>query len=136
MGSRFWDVVSLLREMDDGELLEVYRYIGTKLVSRKRLSDYYICAMNEILGVDVRRRTRLRQVLWGRFIVIYELLCHGWTTKMAGAAFGLDHSTVVNARKQVRNMLEMPWMYTDEIDIYKEFKRRISDGRMCMEGEA
>lgn len=33
-------------------------------------------------------------------------------------------------------MLEMPWMYTDEIDIYKEFKRRISDGRMCMEGEA
>lgn len=133
MSDRFRDVLRVLLEMSDAEVLELYRQLGERMGAGPLRSEIYVSTMSEILGEDIRRRSRRHGLVWGRFIVMHELLGQGWSTPLVGDVFGMDHSTVVHARQQVDNMLEWPGVYPGEYAIYMEFKRRINDGRMRME---
>ena len=125
MSERIRDVLKLLLEMGDDEVAEVYSYMRNRVFSGERRSDMFVSVMNDILGVDIRERSRRHPVVWGRFIVISELLEYGWSTTLVGNVFGLDHATVTHAKKQVEIMLNYPRQFVAEFDLYKEFKRRI-----------
>ena len=133
--NRFKDVIRQLLEMSYDELEDVYEFIGRKLVPGPRKSDYYLRTMSEVVGFDVMNRSRRNDALWARYIVLYQLLEDGWNTTRAGGVFGLDHSTVSNAKIRVLQMLDMPGMYRHEYELYRDFKHRISGNEgMRMEG--
>lgn len=119
------EVMKLLLEMSVEEVAAVRAYIQSRLLTGERRSEVFIREMNGILGADIRERSRRHPLVWGRFIVIGELLEGGWSTTLVGNVFGMDHSSVVYAKRQVETMLEYPGQYAAEIELYKEFKRRI-----------
>jgi len=136
MSDRLRDVLKILLAMSNGEIRELYRYLGRHVSEAKDLQDIYVAVMNDIIGEDIRVRSRRHDVVWGRYIVISALLERGWSNTAAGRVFGLDHSSVTHARGQVDNMLAMPVMYGPEYRVYREFLKRISDEDLYLAGKA
>lgn len=136
-------VISALDGLSREEKCEIYRHIAgsdlwkpiPNLVGLPAEADLCIRTMNEVTGNDIRQRSRRRDLVWGRFIVIHELLGKGWSTNAVGNVFGMDHSSVIHGRDCVRMMIRMPKMYPSESLIWGYFKKRLADERMRMEGE-
>lgn len=135
-------VIELLDGMSREELEQVYGYMHryslwqsrAPLESHTKDLEWYVEVMNDILGIDIKERGRKNNYVWGRFIVMYQLLRDGWPTTVVGDVFGMNHSSVIHGRRQVQTMLELPASYFSEMCVYKEFKRRIKDGKMRMAG--
>ena len=87
--------------------------------------DWYVSAINEILGDDVMQRCRRKDLTWGRYMVAYMLRKDGMTQEKVGRLLGLDHSTVYHCEKQVERMLERPSMYQEEFKVWNLFISKI-----------
>lgn len=126
-------IMKMLVKMNDRELFELYQYLGGKAIPPEMRSDFYVSIMNRIIGFDIRERSRRRDVVWGRYIVIHELLNDGWSCTVVGDVFGMNHSSVSHASAQVSMMLDMPRMYSMEYDIYRKFKSFIYNEELRLE---
>lgn len=125
MSDRMRDVLRLLLEMSGDEIADVYVYLRSRLLPEDGNDEVFVCEMNSVVGEDINARTRRHNVVWGRYIVLSELLDCGWSTTRAGAVFGLDHATVTYAKHRVEDMLQYPKQYSAEMELYREFKKRI-----------
>ena len=126
-------IMKILVKMSDSELHSLYQYLGGKMIPPEMRSDFYVSLMNEVTGLNIKDRSRRRDVVWGRYIVIHELLLDGWSSTKVGYVFGMDHSSVSHASSQVEMMLDMPGMYSMEYDIYRKFKSYIYNEELCLE---
>lgn len=126
-------IMKILVKMSDSELHSLYQYLGGKMIPQEMRSDFYVSLMNEVTGLNIKDHTRRRDVVWGRYIVIHELLEDGWSSTSAGNVFGMDHSSVSHAKAQVAMMLDMPNMYSMEYDIYKKFKSYLYNEELRLE---
>ena len=125
-------VVALLSTMSPVECREVWRRMGCE----KEMPEYAkmcVAVMNGIIGRDIMERTRIGEVVWGRYMVMYELVDRGWSTLSVGRVFGMDHSSVVHGRECVREMLRRPSMYKAEMMVWDVFIKRIENERMHLE---
>ena len=77
-----------------------------------------------IAGVDIFERSRERKVSWCRFMAMWQLLRDGYTSLIVGEIFGLDHSSVLNARSSIDAMCLNPDRYPELVPIFKEFKKQ------------
>lgn len=87
----------------------------------------YHKAMFDITGEDCTERTRRRPVVWARYIVAWQMTEDGFTTCQIGARLGIDHSTVSHCRDAVKEMLEYPRYYPQELAVFRQFKKTIQD---------
>lgn len=126
-------IMKMLVKMSDNELQSLYKYLVGKTIPPEMRSDLYVSLMNEVTGVDIKDRSRRRDVVWGRYIVINELLEDGWSSTRVGDVFCMDHSSVSHASSQVKMMLDMPGMYSMEYEIYKKFKSYIYNEELRLE---
>lgn len=85
----------------------------------------YHKAMFDITGEDCTERTRRRPVVWARYIVAWQMTEDGFTTCQIGARLGIDHSTVSHCRDAVKEMLEYPRYYPEEMAVLRKFKQAI-----------
>lgn len=140
---RYSEAVKIVSKMTRGELCGLYRYLNQyalwrlKTPSRGDYDDmqFYISVMSDILGTDIRKRGRRHLVAWGRFIVMHQMLMDGWPTTLVGEAFGMQHAQAIYARERVDDMLSMPVTYEGEMFLYREFQKRIKNGRMYLESQ-
>lgn len=126
-------IMKMLVKMSDNELQSLYKYLVGKTIPPETRSDLYVSLMNEITGMDIKDHTRKHDVVWGRYIVIHELLEDGWSSTRVGYVFGMNHSSVSHASAQVSKMLDMPRMYSMEYEIYKKFKSYIYNEELRLE---
>ena len=89
--------------------------------------DRYIEIMSELTGLDITVNTRRVAVSWPRYMVMYQMRRDGLTYQKIGDRFGKDHSTAVHAVKAVKDMLDMPGMYPEEIRLWQQFQKIIKD---------
>lgn len=87
--------------------------------------EWYVSVINGIVGDDVMRRCRRKDLAWGRYMVAYRLRQEGMTQEKVGRMLGLDHSTVFHCVKQIERMLERPAMYMEEFKIWNLFISKI-----------
>lgn len=85
----------------------------------------YSSVMLRVSGVDVRMRSRLREVVWARNMVCYQLLSDGFTEASVGRFVGLNHSTVHYIKGQVESMLQNPNYFRNEMAVWKKFQEGI-----------
>ena len=83
--------------------------------------DYYVRVMSEIVGTDIRTRSRRVDLVWARRSVMYKLRDEGYTLIKIGRVFGMKHCNVLYGIEAVKLMLEMPRQYKDEMKLWKEF---------------
>lgn len=90
-------------------------------------SDKYIAVMSELTGLDIMENSRRVSVAWPRYMVMFQMRKDGLTFKRIGDRFGKDHTTVMYAVKVMKDMLDMPKMYPDEIKLWQQFQKIIKD---------
>lgn len=130
---RYGRAVELVENMKDDERLRFYSWLSRRMgwhyapkaalkIDRLKL---YVKVMNGIIGADIRQRSRQRNVVMGRYIVIHRLLAEGASTVWVGKMFGVTHCTSIHARGVVEDWLLMPRVYMDEVAIYRKFNQII-----------
>ena len=87
--------------------------------------EWYVYVINGIIGDDVLRRCRRKDLVWGRNMLIYRLRQEGMTQEKVSRMVGLDHSTVHHCERQIERMLERPAMYLEEFKVWKLFISKI-----------
>lgn len=88
--------------------------------------EMYIAAMSDIVGIDIRNRTKYSPVVWGRHLVCHQLRMDGYSLHRIADLFGLNHTSVINGEKRVRDMFEFPTMYRRELKMWNEFQRKLT----------
>lgn len=134
-GSKYERAVGLVEAMDDGERLQFYAWLSQRMGwhyapkvkgDRERLR-HYAEVMGGIVGGDVMARTRSRDIVTGRSIVMHRMLSEGVTTVWLGRMFGLSHCTVMSARANVEDWIMMPHMHKNEVAVYSMFNEKIEE---------
>lgn len=87
-------------------------------------ADRYIYAMSDVVGCDIRGKSRLRAMAWGRYIVAYRLSSEGATTSGIARVLGIDRTTVIYGVRQVETMLKYPNAYLYEYHLWKQFNEK------------
>ena len=88
-------------------------------------AKFYSDLMSKIVGSDILCSSRLQPFVWARNMVAYKLHQDGYTNAMIGFAIGRDHSTITYCVGKVKDMLNNPGMYKNEIDVWEEFNKNI-----------
>lgn len=100
------------------------------------MAQRYGGILKGIAGVDIFERSRERIVSWCRFMAMWQLLKDGYTSLLIGDVFGLDHSSVLNARTSIDAMCLNPDRYSELVPIFKEFRKRVlKDGQRDEESD-
>lgn len=94
--------------------------------SIRQEAEQYIGAMTELTGIDPRTKSRERPVVVARELVAAALLQAGFTTVGVGAVLGVTHSNVVHYRHKVKQYLQFPRAYRDELALWEAFNERMS----------
>ena len=81
--------------------------------------------MREVAGVDIREKTRRREVAWARNIFALVAWRHGISQSEIARYTGRDHSSVCLAIKRVEDAFAYPATYAAEIELYNKFVKRI-----------
>lgn len=94
--------------------------MGDKSIWRK-----YLELMNEIVGGDLRSKSRKSELVLGRALVALQLRRDGYTLNEIGNVINRDHATVVHcidvAKDRLANTSDM-----DAYDIWNKFQKEIS----------
>ena len=86
----------------------------------------YIEIMSGIIGSDVLERTRRQIKVWARSLIAYQMRIDGETFMAIGEHLGITHATVIHGINQVEKMLTYPHMYSDLVELWAEFQKRLS----------
>lgn len=94
----------------------------------------YADIIKSLNGVDVFAQSRLRQIVWSRNIVIKQMAEDGFSVYEIADAIGRKRSTVIHSINNMQSMLDMPWVYREEMYIYNKFKNQIKCSRDSKNG--
>jgi len=89
-------------------------------------AEEYVEAMNEIVGVDIRRKTRKRPWPQWRFLVAYQMAHDGFSHSKIGEALGIDRCTVLYGVSAIANVMDLPQVYPYEMSIWEEYQKSIN----------
>lgn len=81
----------------------------------------YVRKMASVVGEDIRGGSRRKEVVWGRYFVMYALRQEGYSTLRIAVALRRDHSSVVHGLGMVSKALSVPGMYADVLPIWEKF---------------
>lgn len=97
-----------------------------KSVKLPDLIDDYRLAMLDVIGCDILERSRKRNVVLGRSIVIYYLCKSGFRPSEIGDAIGLERTTVIHARDQIGFIIGHPDAFKLEMVYVDKFLKKIN----------
>lgn len=128
------EIIEALDRLPRKQLQKVYKYLSQMRLWRdadvrgtsKGDFEEYVRVMNEIVGRDVREKSKCRDVVWGRFVVIHRLAMEGLPLTYIGRLFGIRHCSVIYARDSVDRLLASPRFFPYEMSVYSEFYKRIN----------
>lgn len=130
---RYERAVELVENMKAEERLRFYSWLSRRMgwhyapkaALRADRFKLYVRVMNGIVGGDICSRSRQRDIVKGRQIVMHRLVSEGGSTEWVGRQFGASHCTVIHSRNVVEDWLVMPRAYMDEVAIYRKFNQII-----------
>ena len=133
--SKYERAVELVEGLASDERLRLYAWLSLRMGwnstpktgCREERLQHYVEVMNGIVGADIRERSRKREIVVARNIVMHRMLVEGATQTWVGEQFGMGHCAVIVARRMVENMLMMPRAYMDEMTIYRKFNDKINE---------
>lgn len=85
----------------------------------------YISAIEAVMGIRFSYQSRKHYQCVARTFVAQALKNEGFSSIKIGKALHKDHSSVFCMFRKMQEMLSMPSFYKDELQTWKEFKKRI-----------
>ena len=90
------------------------------------VTESYINIMNSIVGKDIRSKSRMMLVRWGRYFMMYKLKKDGYSNSRIGEILNRDHATVSHGVRCVCLALDNPKQYPDVMPIWNSFAEKLS----------
>lgn len=109
---------ALVKSMEE----KSYSY-RTNLCNEK--GNKYVNAMNGIIGRNILEPKRDSILVWGRNFVVWQLTQEGFTENQIGKFINMDHSTINHIKGRVREVMEFPAFYKQEIKMWTDFQLAI-----------
>ena len=85
----------------------------------------YVNAMNNLIGRNILEPKRDSVLVWGRNFVVWQLTQDGFTEHQIGKIMNMDHSTINHMKGRVKNVMEFPAFYKQEIKMWTDFQLAI-----------
>lgn len=102
-----------------------YEPCGERLGRKQLVADDYIRAMEDVTNIDFRDRRRHPARVWARNMVAYQMFFDGFTTTQIGNAIGKARCTITHCVGRVQDMLDMPFQYPEEMEVWKDFQKKL-----------
>lgn len=78
-------------------------------------------AITRVLGKDVLKKSRERDLVIGRTILAYSCAVLGWSEYSIGERLNRDHSSVNHMKKSMKYWISHPIAFKHENDLYIKF---------------
>lgn len=88
--------------------------------------ERYAVILNRLFGVDVLENSRKRPVVWGRNMLAYQMCLDGFTQEHIASCIGRDRCTIVHCIKSVETMMNCPYQYWRENEIWNKFREKLT----------
>lgn len=101
------------------------------MVFRRPCKDRYpeVLQAAEIVTEKKLTKERCRLNTNIRAFVAYRLKEEGYSYREIGAMMMRDHSSVTHLTNRMRDMLSLPNVYREEIELYRQFENLITNGK-------
>ena len=86
---------------------------------------YLLEKMGEVIGEQVDLTSRESRFVWARTMVAYQLTEECYSLSDAGRALGKNHSTILWARRKMKDAFALPYAYSDIIQMWNQFQDKI-----------
>lgn len=84
-------------------------------------------AATSIVGDGILTDSRLRELVIGRMMIVYQMRQEGYTLHMIGRHLGRNHSSVYNLEKRMEDVLKYPKLFQSEIQQWNRFQELIKE---------
>lgn len=84
-------------------------------------------AATDIVGKGILSSSRLRELVIGRMMIVYQLRTEGYSLKAIGRYLVRHHASVYQLQRKMEDVLKYPKVFPDEIRMWKEFQEKIKE---------
>lgn len=84
-------------------------------------------AATSIVGDGILTDSRMRELVIGRMMIVYQMRQEGYTLHMIGRHLGRNHSSVYNLEKRMEDVLNYPKIFQSEIQQWDRFQELIKE---------
>lgn len=95
-------------------------------VGQGRFSVLYRAA-TDMVGKGILSSSRLRELVVGRMMIVYQMRTEGYTLKAIGRYMIRHHASVYQLQKRMEDVLKYPKIFSDEIMMWNEFQEKIKE---------
>lgn len=93
---------------------------------QSRFSVLYKAA-TDIVGKGILSSSRLRELVIGRMMIVYQLRTEGYSLKTIGRYLVRHHASVYQLQRKMEDVLKYPKMFADETRMWNEFQEKIKE---------
>ena len=95
-------------------------------VGQGRFSVLYKAA-TDLVGKGILSSSRLRELVIGRMMIVYQLRTEGYSLKAIGRYLIRHQASVYQLQKRMEDVLKYPKIFSDEIRMWNEFQEKIKE---------
>ena len=78
-----------------------------------------------IVGDGILTDSRMRELVIGRMLIVYQMRQEGYTLQVIGGHLGRNHASVYNLEKRMEDVLNYPKVFQSEIQQWDRFQELI-----------
>jgi hypothetical protein len=82
-------------------------------------------AATSIVGDGILTDSKMRELVIGRMLIVYQMRQEGYTLQVIGKHLGRNHSSVYNLEKRMEDALNYPKVFQSEIQQWDRFQELI-----------
>ena len=84
-------------------------------------------AATSIVGDGILTDSKMRELVIGRMLIVYQMRQEGYTLQVIGGYLGRNHSSVYNLEKRMEDVLNYPNIFQSEIQQWNRFQELIKE---------
>lgn len=79
-------------------------------------------AATSIVGDGILTDSRMRELVIGRMLIVYQMRQEGYTLHTIGRHMMRDHSSVYHLEKKMEDVLKYPKLFPSELQLWNKFQ--------------
>ena len=118
--------------LPDGDKIRLMNTLRCSVEDKAETTRFDVLykAACEVMGCDILKPIKLREMVLGRSMVAYQLRLEGYTLHDVGRYLVKHNSTVLSMQRQVEDAIQYPHIYSKEIRLWKLFQEKVKEYEM------
>jgi chromosomal replication initiation ATPase DnaA len=84
-------------------------------------------AATDVVGKGILTNLRLRELVVGRMLIIYQMRIEGYSLQTIGRHLIRNHCSVLHLQKKMEDVIKYPHLFPLEIKMWNEFNDKLKE---------